>query len=258
MSLKVTIITVTYNAASTIEQTIKSVLDQDYNIIEYIIIDGLSTDNTIQVANKYKSRISKIVSEKDKGIYDAMNKGIELATGDIIGILNADDYFTKKNIISNVVNTFHKNSKLDGVYSNLLYINKKNKISRLWETGNYKKKYLSYGWTIPHPTLFVKKAVYLKCMNYDLKFENAADYEFILRILVKFNIKLQYINIYSVIMRTGGASDSGLFNMLHQNKLILKAMKKYNVFGSVIKFIVYKIISRLFQIIRSVLYVKNF
>ena len=160
---KISIITVSYNSGSTIKQTIKSVIDQDYENIEYIIIDGNSSDNTLNVIRQYSEFIHFFISEEDNGIYDAMNKGIAHASGDIIGILNSDDFYPNSFIISNVVKSFLKN-ECDAVYGDLVYVksNDITKIKRYWKAGEYTTKKIKNGWMLPHPTFFVKKSIYLR------------------------------------------------------------------------------------------------
>lgn len=206
--MKISIITTTYNSASTIEQTIQSVLNQSYTNIEYIIVDGLSTDGTLDIINRYKSQISKIISEKDNGIYDALNKGIDLATGDVIGILHSDDFYMNSNVIENVANTFNQ-TKCDGLYANLYYVDKDNtnKIKRKWHSGNYSEGAFLNGWMPPHPTFFVKKEIYARLGKFNLQFVTAADYELMLRFIHKNKIKLAYLNQFIVKMRMGGKSN---------------------------------------------------
>jgi glycosyltransferase involved in cell wall biosynthesis len=206
--MKISIITVTYNSASTIEQTIQSVLNQSYTNIEYIIIDGVSTDGTLDILNRYKSQVHQIVSEKDNGIYDALNKGIDLATGDIIGILHSDDFYISSNVIENVANSFNQN-QCDALYANLYYVDKDdtNKIKRKWHSGIYSEGAFLNGWMPPHPTFFVKKEVYNKLGKFNLQFATAADYELMLRFIHKNKIKLAYLNEFIVKMRIGGKSN---------------------------------------------------
>lgn len=215
---RVSIITVCFNSIETIEDTFKSVLNQNYNNLEYIVIDGLSTDGTVQIIEKYKQNfVDKnitflSISERDNGLYDAMNKGIKMSTGELIGILNSDDIYIDDEVISDVVNCFSNNNNIEAVYSDLVYVtvNNLNKIKRYWRSGLYNTKKIYYGWMLPHPTFFLSKKVYQKYGNYDLRFPVAADYEFILRVLLKFKIKVSYLNRVTIKMRLGGTSNATL------------------------------------------------
>ena len=161
MNTKISIITVCYNSAKTIEDTILSVINQTYNNIEYIIVDGLSTDNTLEIVNKYQDKIAKVVSEKDAGLYDAINKGIGLATGEIIANINSDDFYIDNNVIADVVAKM-EDEKSDTLYADLYYVDEidTNKVTRNWVSGAYKKGMFYKGWMPPHPTFFVRKSVY--------------------------------------------------------------------------------------------------
>ena len=216
--MKISIITTTYNSASTIEQTIQSVLNQSYTNIEYIIVDGVSTDGTLDILNRYKARLHTIISEKDTGIYDALNKGIALATGDVIGILHSDDFYTSSNVIENVANSFNQN-QCDGLCANLYYVDKDdtNKIKRKWHSGNYTHGAFLNGWMPPHPTFFVKKEIYNKLGKFNLQFATAADYELMLRFIHKNKIKLAYLNEFIVKMRIGGKSNDTVKSRLTAN-----------------------------------------
>lgn len=216
--MKISIITVAYNSAKTIEDTLNSVVNQDYRSIEYIIIDGGSTDDTLQIVEKYKSQIAFILSEKDKGIYDAMNKGIASATGDIIGILNSDDFYTHSHVLSKIVSEFKPG--IDGVYADLVYVDPVDtaKTTRTWKSGNYKVGAFLKGWMPPHPTFFVRKEIYDKYGAYALNLSSAADYEFMLRVIHKHVIKLAYLPETIVRMRAGGASNASLKNRIKANK----------------------------------------
>ena len=223
--MKISIITVCYNSAETIEDTLKSVLSQTYDNYEYLIIDGLSKDNTLEIVKKYEPKFKgkmKIVSEKDKGLYDAMNKGISLATGDIIGIINSDDILAHENVFNNVINNIGDN---DGIYSNLLMLDENlRKTYRLIKSKKVSKK---LGWHMPHPTLYLKKSVYEKYGNFDLKYRIAADLDFMLRIINN-NVKLKYLDDYFVFMRSGGASTNGLkgyYKNFKESKVVLQKNK---------------------------------
>ncbi len=216
--MKISIITVAYNSGKTIEDTIKSVINQNYQGIEYIIIDGGSTDNTLEIVEQYKSSIALVVSEKDKGIYDAMNKGVAVATGDIIGILNSDDFYVDTDVIGKVVHTF--TPEIDGVYGDLVYVDPidTNKVTRTWLSGEYNQGAFFKGWMPPHPTFFVRREVYQKYGAYSLALKSAADYEFMLRVVHKNRIRLVYLNEIIVRMRAGGASNASLKNRLKANQ----------------------------------------
>ena len=217
--MKVSIITVSYNSESTIGDTIKSVISQTYKNIEYLIIDGNSVDNTLNIIKKYNSKIYKIVSENDNGIYDAMNKGINLATGDIIAILNSDDVYSNVNVINNVVEKFKQNS-ISCLYGDLVYTKKNdlNKITRFWKSGKYINNSFLYGWMPPHPTFFVKREIYLKYGYFRLNLSSAADYEIMLRIIHKNNERVFYFPEILIKMREGGVSNDNLLNRLRANK----------------------------------------
>ena len=227
--MKISIITVTYNSANTIKDTLESIKNQDYSDIEHIIIDGGSKDRTLEIINQY-AHVSKVISESDKGIYDAMNKGLKLATGEVIGILNSDDFYSSNQIISQIVNCFNEN-RTDTVYGDLEYVDSKNtdKVVRTWLSGNYKKKNFYYGWMPPHPTFFVRKELYLKYGMFNTNFKMAADYEFMLRLLFKNNISTSYLSKIIVKMRVGGLSNSNLKNRLRANNEDSKAWKINNL-----------------------------
>jgi len=209
--MKITIITPTYNSAKTLSRTIDSVISQNYNNLEYIIIDGVSTDGTQKIIEAYGDKINiKIISEPDNGIYDAMNKGVKLATGEIIGILNSDDFYHSSNVLDTVSKAF-ESSDVDAIYGDLKYFdNDINKITRYWKTGEYNESKLNNGWIIPHPTLFVKKYVYDNCGLFNTNFKISADYEFILRILKISKIEIKYIPETFVRMYEGGTSGRNL------------------------------------------------
>jgi len=217
--LKISIITVAYNSQSTIKHTIESVSSQDYSNVEYILIDGASTDWTLDILQFYKDKIHYFISEKDDGIYDAMNKGIKAATGDIIGILNSDDFYPDNKVLSKVAEVFEQ-TNCDCLYGDLVYVDQGNarKIVRYWQSGEFKKSSLNKGWMLPHPTFFVKKEIYNKFGLYNTELKSAADYEMILRLLNKHEISVQYIPEIIVKMRQGGLSNASIWNRLRANK----------------------------------------
>ncbi len=227
--MKISIITVVYNNEKKIKETIESVLSQKNIDLEYIIIDGASTDNTLNVVNYYKDNISIIVSECDNGIYDAMNKGISKATGDIIGILNSDDIYYDENVLQNVLMNFD-NNQVDVIYGDIVYVdyNNTNKIIRNWVSKSYFDSFFNYANVPPHPGTFVRKKVYELAGNYNELYHNASDYDFLFRILKVHKFRSLYINSYFVKMRIGGASNSSFKNIFRQNKAIVRIWKDHN------------------------------
>jgi glycosyltransferase len=223
--MKVSIITVSYNSAKTIEDAIKSVLSQNYQDIEYIIIDGGSIDGTIEIVKKYRDKIAKFISEPDKGIYDAMNKGIKLAKGDIVGILNSDDFYADDNVIKNIVEAMEKEG-VDVCWGDLVYVQKKDvsKIVRYWKSSEYRPGKFKKGWHPPHPAFFVRRSAYGKYGYFNLNFKIAADYELMLRILEKYKVKSCYIPKLVVKMRAGGQSNfKNIFTVIKANFEVYKS-----------------------------------
>ncbi|MGV3556963.1 glycosyltransferase family 2 protein [Larkinella arboricola] len=217
--MKVTIITVVFNGAATIRDTIESVLNQTYPNIEYIVIDGKSTDNTADIVRSYGSRITRFVSEPDKGLYDAMNKGLRLATGDIVGFINSDDYYKHNQVIEKAVR-FFENTDCDAVYGDIIYVNPLNteKIDRYWKVGEYKEGAFLWGWMPPHLTCFIKRSVYEKLGGYTLQLKSSSDYELLLRFIHKNKIKLRYLPEVTVAMRSGGVSNATLKHRWRANR----------------------------------------
>lgn len=230
--MKVSIITSVYNNKATIEDAIKSVLSQTYENIEYIVVDGASSDGTVEVIQKYADKLAAFVSEKDRGIYDGLNKGVDLATGDIVAFLHSDDIYANENVIKEVVELF-QTQELDSVYGDLVYVDKVNtsKVFRYWKSGAYAIKKLKRGWMPPHPTFFVKRELYEKYGKFDLSFKIAADYDFMLRMLGKHKISTAYLPKVLYKMRVGGASNRSLGNILQKSKEDARALKNNNIGG---------------------------
>jgi glycosyltransferase involved in cell wall biosynthesis len=224
--MKVSIITVTYNSADTIEDTIKSVASQDYPNIEYLVIDGESSDQTLELLSKYKDTISQLVSEKDQGMYDALNKGIELASGDVIGILNSDDIYTDSQVVSDMVEVL-QTENADAAYADLVYVDRENlnQQKRYWKAKKYRPNYFKWGWMPPHPTFFVKKDCYKQYGKFNLNLYSAADYELMLRFIHKHQIKLAYLPRVIVKMREGGLSNTNLLSRIRGNQEDRKAWR---------------------------------
>ena len=216
--MKISIITATCNSGATVRDTLASVAGQDYPGIEHIIIDACSTDNTLQIVGEFP-HVAKVISEKDKGIYDAMNKGIRQATGDVIGILNSDDIYADATIISAIAEAF-QDPNIRATYADLQYVhqNDPDRIVRTWRTGLFNKRRFYYGWMPPHPTFFVKKEVYDEIGVFDITLQSAADYEMMLRILLKFEMPAHYIPRVIVKMRVGGISNASFKNRVKANR----------------------------------------
>lgn len=206
--MKITIITVCYNRKATIEKAILSVLKQNYCNIEYIIVDGNSTDGTKEIIESYRDKINQFISEPDKGMYDAINKGLQLATGDIVGLMHSDDEFYDKNVIDRIVSRFNSDSTIEGVYGDGVYVSndKEERLIRDRIGGVFSLKKIKKGWLPLHPTVYLKKSVIDKNGLYSLDFKIASDTEFLLRYLYKYEINMSYINSYIVKMRMGGIS----------------------------------------------------
>lgn len=216
--MKVSIITVVYNGAEFIRDCIESIVNQTYSDIEYIVVDGKSTDGTVEIVQSYGTNVAKFVSEPDKGLYDAMNKGIGLATGDIIGLLNADDFYRHNRVIEHMVDTF-KRTDSDAVYGDMLYVDRYNpqKIKRYWRSGEYKSNAFMWGWMPGHLSFFAKRWLYEQYGLFRLDLKSAADYELMLRFIHKNKAKLAYMNEVTIVMRAGGISNSSLKNRIRAN-----------------------------------------
>lgn len=247
--MKVSIITICYNRVKTIEKAIQSVLNQDYKDIEYIIIDGNSKDGTQQVIEKYRNQIGTYISEPDKGMYDAINKGLALATGDIVGLMHSDDEFYDNQVISKIVRAFEASEETEGVYGNGIYISNDNKekVIRNRIGGEFSIQKIKNGWLPLHPTVYIKKELIEKYGNYDVQFKIASDTEFLLRYLYKNRIKMTYVNTYFVKMRIGGLSTSRnrAFEVLKED---YKIYKFHQLFA--LKAVLFKKLKTLIQYIK--------
>ncbi|WP_184544937.1 glycosyltransferase family 2 protein [Mucilaginibacter sp. FT3.2] len=226
--MKISIVTVVYNAQDTIAQCINSVISQKYPDIEYIIVDGGSTDNTLQIIDQYASFINVLVSEPDQGIYDAMNKGIKIATGQVVGTLNADDQLAGDMVLSAVAEAFI-NQGADAVYGNLHIVNQAGKIIRKWHSKQCGKNSFNRGFMPPHPTFYCKRELFSKLGFYSLAYGSAADYELMVRFMYLHHIKNFYLNVVMVTMRHGGVSNSSFKNRIRAWGFDLKAMRKNNI-----------------------------
>jgi glycosyltransferase involved in cell wall biosynthesis len=226
----ITIITATYNSSKGLEQCIRSVLSQTYSEIEYIIIDNCSTDHTLDIAKSYSEKISRIISEPDNGIFDALNKGIKIASGNVIGFLHADDFYASSTIIEEVMMKFEATGA-DSVYGDLQYVSKNNpeKLIRNWIAGEFQRKKLLNGWMPPHPSFFIRRKCYTNYGLFNTNYQIAADYDLILRFLGKHEISTVYLPKVLVKMSTGGKSNKSIKNILKKSKEDFKALKENEI-----------------------------
>lgn len=228
--MKISIITATFNSSYMIADCITSVNNQTYQNIEHIIVDGASKDNTLEVLNSIPNRVSKIISEPDKGIYDAMNKGINLATGDAIGILNSDDFFTSNDVIEKIANKFKIND-VDAVYGDICFVNSLNlnKVVRYYSAKWFKPSLFRFGFMPPHPSFYVRRKKYQELGHYKTDYRIAADYELLIRYLKVNKLKTQYLNFCVVTMRTGGESTRSLKSNWILNREIVRGCQENGI-----------------------------
>ena len=247
--MKISIITVCYNSESTIRDTIESVLAQDYQNIEYIIVDGESSDKTLDIIREYKDRIDTVIYEPDKGIYDAMNKGVKASSGEYVGILNSDDIFSHSNVISDLVRLL-SDKKVDAVYGDLVLVdrNDTSKVVRSYSSKNFKKWKIRFGLMLPHPTFYVKRSIFEKFGFYKLNYRVSSDFELITRFLCN---GITYIRNPDVMvkMRQGGISSNGFWWRVHQNFEIIRACKENGIYTNMF-FIALKIPVKLLSYIK--------
>ena len=235
--MKFSIITISYNPGRLLKDTIDSVLGQDYPDIEYIIIDSGSTDGTVEMVKSYDGGISKFICEPDSGLYDALNKGIALATGGIIGFVHADDLLADSSVLSSVARIMTESGS-DAVYGDIVYVSRDNtdRVIRYWQSGEYWPSRLKYGWMPPHTALYITKDVYerAKLANgqyFDTSFRIASDYDFMMRILVKLKIHPAYLPRVLVKMRVGGASNKNIRNLFWKSREDYRAIRRNHIGG---------------------------
>jgi len=247
--LKVSVVTVCYNSADTIEDTIRSVLSQQHDRLEYVVVDGGSTDGTLDILARYQDQIDKVVSERDRGIYDAMNKGVHLAEGELVGFLNADDVYARPTVISEVAATAQADHA-DGVYGDLMYIGRRDtqRIVRYWRAGPYRPKAFYSGWVPPHPTFFCRTALYHEFGGYNPEYRIAGDFELMLRFIEKQHINVQYIPKPFVRMRVGGRANT-VRGILQGNREIIHAFHS-NGLAFPLHFFCLRLLRRVPQILR--------
>ncbi|MDO9241232.1 MAG: glycosyltransferase family 2 protein [Methylicorpusculum sp.] len=249
--MKISIVTVVFNAINTIEDTIQSVASQTYSNIEHIVVDGASTDGTLSILNRHHNKLAQLVSEPDSGIYDAMNKGIDMATGDIIGTLNADDFYCDDTVLCQVAETF-SDPAVDACFADLVYVDRLDpaKIIRYWKSGDYKDGLIERGWMPAHPTFFVRRSIYEKFGTFDLDFPRQSDFELTMRFLAIHQIKSQYVPKIWIKMRMGGISNNSISGVIKGNLEAYRACRKHGINVGVF-FIPRKIFSRLPQFFKK-------
>lgn len=228
INVKLSLVTITYNAEKTIQQCIDSVARQTYKNVEYIVIDGNSSDSTPEIIRQNKSHIHYFKSEADDGIYDAMNKGIMKSTGDVVGLLNADDYFANENVLSEIAASFAQ-SNADLLYADLDYVNHMGKVIRKWRSGNYFQGKFNWGWMPPHPTFYAKRKMFEQLGLYNSTYGTAADYELMLRFMHLNKPSVFYLNKVIVNMKQGGISNRNFQNRIQAWKYDFRAMANNNV-----------------------------
>jgi len=243
---KVSVVTVVYNNASTIEDTIRSIIAQTYLPVEHIVIDGVSTDGTLDILRRYEEKIAIIRSEPDQGMYDAMNKGLKLATGDIVGFLNADDVYAGPHVLKDIVEII-ESRQVDACYGDLVYVDKQDsrKITRYWKSRPFQDGLFENGWMPAHPTFYARKSVYDRFGSFDLAYPRQSDFELTLRLLAVHRIATEYIPKLLVRMRSGGAS-RGFSHILEGNIEAYRACRSHGLQVTPF-FIIKKILSRIPQ-----------
>lgn len=217
--MKISVITATWNSQQTVADTLHSLDSQSYENIEYLVIDGASTDKTLDIVKSHGNRVDRVISEPDKGIYDALNKGIEAATGDVVGFLHSDDVYANNDVLKTIAETFTREN-VDAIYGDLDYVSKdkNDKLIRHWKSHPFKRKKLRYGWMPPHPTFYMKTNRYRELGGFDLRFKISADYDSLLRYLWKNSVSVAYIPEVLVKMRLGGASNRSIKNIIQKSR----------------------------------------
>ncbi len=246
--MKISVITVSYNSAATIADTVRSVACQSHTDIEHLVIDGLSTDDTVKVveANRHPNLV--LSSEQDMGIYDAMNKGLDRSTGEIIGFVNADDFYADAEVLARVAQTFESDPSIEACFGDLVYVSEDNRrVVRYWKSRPYEKGSFAHGWCPAHPTFYIRRTALNRLGRFDLNYRLAADAEFMMRYLELGSVKSSYIPHIQVRMRVGGATNQSWRNIVRQNREIFQAFKKNCIPYSLPSFVLHKLASRIWQ-----------
>ncbi|MDT8388522.1 MAG: glycosyltransferase family 2 protein [Thiogranum sp.] len=246
--MRITVVTVCRNAVSTIEHTIRSVSEQSYQDVEYVIVDGGSTDGTQDVVRKCGGSITRFLSESDNGTYDAMNKGLALATGDVVGFLNADDVFADSTVLGQIAAVFQDQSTA-ACYADLVYVKKDDidSVVRYWKSSSYEHGDFASGWCPAHPTFYARRSVYERYGNFDLAYRLAADADLMIRFLEKAQVSVVYVPSIWVKMRVGGQTNLSFGNIVRQNREILDSLSRHGIRASPSRFIFSKVWSRILQ-----------
>lgn len=232
--LTFSLITATHNSQAHIRACLQSILQQSYTSFEIIIVDAVSNDNTLAIINDFRDLRIKVISEPDNGLYDALNKGILRATGDVIGFVHSDDMLAHPNVLQEIALKLN-DPNIDGVYGNLKYIDSQNTdiVKRNWKSKSFKRVNLYFGWMPPHPTLYLKKHVYQELGLFNTNFKIAADYDFMLRLLTANKYQIEYLTSYVTLMRVGGASNKSISSILQKSKEDLTIINRYPLLGIV-------------------------
>lgn len=247
-NIKISVITVCYNSSSTIIDTLRSVGSQIHPDVEHLVIDGLSSDNTVKVIEENRHPNLVFFSEPDLGIYDAMNKGLARATGEVIGFLNADDFFADAEVLARVAKVFENDPRIEACFGDLVYINEENsKVVRYWKSRPYEKGLFARGWSPAHPTFYIRRSAFNRFGQFDQTYHLAADTEFMMRYLERGAVRSVHIPHIQVRMRIGGATNKNWRNIFNQNGEILRALKKNSIPYSLPSFLIHKFVSRFWQ-----------
>ncbi|MEO6898229.1 MAG: glycosyltransferase family 2 protein [Caldimonas sp.] len=243
--MKISVVTATWNSAATVADTLASINAQTHPDVEQIIVDGGSTDATLDIVEAKGQRVAAVLSERDEGIYDAMNKGLKLARGEVVGLLNSDDFLASPDVLAKIAEAFADPS-VDAVYGDLCYVrqNMPSQIVRYWHSGPFRSGSFARGWAPPHPTLYVRRELFDRVGGFDLAYSLAADFELMVRLFEVHRVRVRYLPMVMVRMRMGGASNKSLRNIVHQNREIWRALHHHGLAGPMLGWFVHKALLR--------------
>ena len=248
--MKISIVTATWNSAATVTDTLASVNTQTHPDVEHIVVDGASTDATLDIVASHGKRVARVVSERDAGLYDAMNKGLKLATGEVVGLLNSDDFLAANDILALVARAF-ENPEIDAVYGDLCYVRQHEpaRIVRYWRSGPFHPGAFMRAWSPPHPTLYVRRSFYEAHGGFDTTYALAADIDLMMRFFEIAGMRSTHIPRVFVMMRLGGATNKSLSNVIRQNREIWRSMRANGLRASLVRFVLSKVASRARQFV---------